>query len=161
MKALIVYDSTYGNTEKIAQAIAGVVALPDEGRFVRAGQASTADVQGVELLMVGSPTNGGRPTPAMQQFLAQLPRGSLQGVSVAAFDTRAAAVWVKIFGFAAGRIASKLRAKGGYLLVPPRGFIVKGTEGPLADGELEQAALWAKAVIAEHKFLGGLREKAA
>ncbi len=52
-----------------------------------------------------------------------------------------------VFGYAAGRIADSLKGKGGYLMVPPEGFIVEGNGGPLKQGELERAASWAKVVL--------------
>jgi len=51
MKALIVYDSTHGNTEKIAQAIGEAI----EGEVLRVGEVHPADLQGFDLLIVGSP----------------------------------------------------------------------------------------------------------
>ncbi|MDJ1422499.1 MAG: hypothetical protein M5U10_11355 [Candidatus Methanoperedens sp.] len=41
---------------------------------------------------------------------------------------------------APGRIVDSLKGKGGHLIAPPEGFIVKGNEGPLKQGELERAA---------------------
>jgi hypothetical protein len=54
---------------------------------------------------------------------------------------------VKLFGYAAKPIAYKLEKKGGSLVIPPEGFLVKASEGPLKDGELERAADWAKLII--------------
>ncbi|MBE3119047.1 MAG: flavodoxin family protein, partial [Candidatus Atribacteria bacterium] len=67
MKAMIVYDSTHGNTEKIAEAIAGGMG---RGTKVRRPQAVGAEeMRGVDLLVVGSPTLGGRPSKAIQEFM--------------------------------------------------------------------------------------------
>jgi hypothetical protein len=55
---------------------------------------------------------------------------------------------VKLFGYAAIPIANRLRKKGGELALPPEGFIVEGTEGPLRRGELERAADWARQLVA-------------
>jgi hypothetical protein len=82
----------------------------------------------------------------MQGFLNEIPKNALNGTKVAAFDTRVPAKWVRIFGFAASRIARKLRKKGGILIGDPEGFFVSGTEGPLTEGELERAAAWAKKI---------------
>ncbi len=57
----------------------------------------------------------------------------------------------RLFGYAAGRIADSLKAKGGNLAPPPEGFIVKGNEGPLKEGELERAAGWAKGILQSKK----------
>ncbi len=144
MKALIVYDSMYGNTERIAQAIGGAIA--DDVKVLRVGEVDPSDLESIDLLIVGSPTQGGRATQAMQDFLSRLPEPTLRGIRVAAFDTRFTSRWVRIFGYAAGRIARVLKEMGGNLVAPPEGFFVTGTEGPLREGELERAAGWAKGI---------------
>jgi len=145
MKALVVYDSVYGNTEEIARAIGS--AITGEVRVLRASELEPSELESVDLFIVGSPTQGGRPLPAVQELLNKVPESSLKGISVAAFDTRIAAKWVVIFGYAAGRIAKNLKKKGGNLVVTPEGFFVKGTRGPLKEGELERAAAWAEGIV--------------
>lgn len=137
MKILIVYDSTYGNTEEIARAIGE--AITGEVKVLRVGEADPSET--FDLLIVGSPTHGGRPTQAIQNFTKRVP--ALNGAPVAAFDTRLSTSLVKIFGYAAGRIGKTLEKKGGTLVKPPEAFFVKGTKGPLREGELERAASWA------------------
>ncbi|MFW6056409.1 MAG: flavodoxin family protein [Chloroflexota bacterium] len=143
MKALIVYDSVHGNTQKVAQAIGDVI--EGEVSVCRVGEATAADFKSLDLLVIGSPTHGGRPTPAIQGFVNDLP-GPVSNVKVAVFDTRMPAGWVKIFGFAANRITKALKGKGWSMDTRPEGFYVKGREGPLKDGELQRAALWARAL---------------
>ena len=146
MKALVVYDSQFGNTEAIAQAIAG--AAPRRAAWaVRVGDVKDSDLTSVDVLAVGSPTRGGRSTPAITAFLDGIPAGSLAKVRVAAFDTRMTIFIAKLFGWAADRIAAALSAKGGLPAAKPEGFIVKGREGPLADGERDRAAVWAKGFL--------------
>ena len=149
MKALVVYDSVFGNTEKVAQAMAA--ALEVEAR--RVGDVRPEQWAGLDLLVVGSPTRAFRPTPAMGAWLKSLPAGSLQGVKVAAFDTRMtqeaveSAVFflktlVNIFGYATKNISKELQRAGG-ALAAAEGFFVGGTQGPMVEGELERAAAWA------------------
>ena len=145
MKTLIVYDSVHGNTEKIARAIGD--AITGEVEVLHAGEASSPELDTFDLIIVGSPTHAGRPTPAIQDFLKKIPAPALNGINVAAFDTRLPANWVRIFGFAAGRIGESLKRKGGSLAVPPEPFFVKGTEGPLKEGELDRASEWAEEII--------------
>jgi len=142
MKALVVYDSTYGHTEKIAQAIGEATG----GEVLWAGEVDPEDLKGFDLLIVTSPTHGGRPTPEIHGLLGVSP--TLEGVMVAAFDTRTVSIWNRIFrfGYAAPRIAQSLEANGGNLLAPPQGFVVLGIHGPLKDGELGRAADWAQAI---------------
>ena len=145
MKALVVYDSVHGNTEEIAKAIGDAIA--GEVSVRRVGGVSAAELKAFDLLIVGSPTHGGRATDAIQDLLNRVPASALQGTNVAAFDTRLTTRLVRIFGYAAPRIAGKLKKKGGTLIGAPGGFFVKGTEGPLTDGELERAAGWAKEIV--------------
>ncbi|MCW4049961.1 MAG: flavodoxin family protein [Candidatus Bathyarchaeota archaeon] len=142
MKSLIVYDSVHGNTEKIARAIGE--AITGEAQVLHVEKVNPSEITTYNLLIIGSPTHGGRPTPAMREFLSKAP--ALNGATVAAFDTRIPMKWVRIFGYAAGRIANILKRKGGKLIVPPEAFFVMGTEGPLKEGEIEHAASWAKEI---------------
>ena len=144
MKALIVYDSIYGNTEKIARAIGG--AIIGEVKVLRVDEVNPSELESIVLLIVGSPTQGGRPTPAIQGFLDRV-SGPIRGINVAAFDTRLSTRWVGIFGYAVGKIADNLKGKGGILVASPEGFFVKGTKGPLKEGELERAASWTKVIL--------------
>lgn len=145
MKALIVYDSIHGNTEKIAKSIGD--AITGNVKVLRTGEVNPLELESIDLLIVDSPTHGGRPTPATKDFLRKVSGSAIKGISVAAFDTRFSTRLVKIFGYAAGKIARILKRKGGTLILSPEGFFVKGTEGPLKNGELERAAKWAKEIV--------------
>ena len=139
MKTLVVYDSLYGNTAKLAGAIG---AAAGESRVLRVGEAKPSELSSFALVVIGAPTQGGRATEAMRAFLERVP--ALDGTRVAVFDTRRRARWVKAFGYAAGRIAEKVKSLGATLVAEPEGFIVEGKKGPLAGGELERAGAWAK-----------------
>lgn len=158
MKALVVYDSVYGNTAKIAEAIGQALGAGAEVQMVRAAEARLEMLAGVKLLLVGSPTQKFTMLPATRRFLKSIPAGKLAGVKVAAFDTRMTqadvdkvkilAVFVKLFGYAAEPIGKLLQKAGGAAAIAPAGFFVLGTEGPLLDGELERAAGWAHKILA-------------
>lgn len=138
MKALVIYESTYGNTEKIARAISKAIGC----KALRAAKVNPADLKEFDLLVFGSPTHDGWFIPEIKSLLNALP--SLEGVKLAAFDTRTKQ---SILGHAAPRIAQYLESSGGNLLVPPEGFLVLGYKGPLMDGELERAAVWAQGIV--------------
>lgn len=142
MRVTVVYDSVYGNTEKVAKAIGA--AISGEVRVAKVGEVSASGLQDADLLVLGSPTLGGRPTEPMQGFLASLSEAQLKGKKAAAFDTRYAGRFVKVFGFAAEKMSESLTAKGATLVAPPQPFIVTGKKGPLKEGELERAASWAR-----------------
>lgn len=148
MKIMIIYDSVFGNTEKIAKSTEASLGT-QEAKVIRVSDVKLDQLTGFQLLAVGSPTRGFRPTKPITNFLKKIPSNGLKGVKVAAFDTRITIdekvpfilrFLSKIFGYAAKPIADRLVEKGGELILPPEGFIVKGTEGLLKEGELERAA---------------------
>jgi flavodoxin I len=154
MNILVVYDSYFGNTEKVANAIAE--AMGEGAGFVRAADASNEQLKGLDYLFVGSPTRAFKATKAVTDFLNKLPSGALSGVKVAAFDTRmdtkmvnnkVLTFMVGIFGYATKPIADRLQKKGGVLVAEPEGFIVLDSEGPMKEGELERAAAWAQKIM--------------
>ncbi len=134
---LVVYDSQFGNTKEIAEAIAQSL----NGKTVRVQDFTDKILKEVTLLIAGCPIHGRRPSKSMIAFLESLPDCSLNGIQVASFDTR-----VKFFfaGDAAGKINKKLIQLGGVSVVIPEKFFVKGKEGPLSNGELERAKKWAQ-----------------
>lgn len=157
MRSLVVYDSVFGNTKAIAQSVADALGSQEAVDLVQAPQAAPDQLAQADLLVVGSPTRGFRPTEAVAHLLKALPSHALDGVRVAAFDTRFKAdeldsagvrFIVRTGGYAAKRIASQLKRAGGTLTVPPEGFYVEDTEGPLKAGELERARNWATRLLA-------------
>lgn len=156
MKIIIVYDSVFGNTEKIAHAIRDSLASHENVRTLQVNDVRPDQLKDLDLLIVGSPTRAFKPTKEITNFLNSIPPNGLKSSKVAAFDTRLSTVdkksllfsiVAKLFGYAAERIADKLVKKGGVLIVPPEWFIVNDSEGPLKAGELEHAAEWAKSVL--------------
>jgi flavodoxin len=157
MKALVIYDSQYGNTEKIARAIGQALSAGGETAVFQAGQVTAGALEGRDLIVVGSPTQSFHATKPIDELLQGHP---LRGVRAAAFDTRfdmqevesrMLRLAVKMAGenaYAAPRIAAQLEKDGAVLVVPPEGFIVTDTEGPLREGELERAAAWAGQILA-------------
>jgi flavodoxin I len=146
MKAIVIYDSLYGNTEKIAQAIGE--GFGSEAKVIKVGEVKAEDIAPFHFMVIGSPTQGGRPTKAIQNFLNTLPAEALKEKRLAAFDTRLKGVFPKIFGYAAPRIETAVKEKGGNATAQPQGFFVTGSKGPLVEGEIERAIAWAKSVAA-------------
>ncbi len=156
MKTLIVYDSFFGNTEKIAQAIFQAFSLHDSTKICLVNDYRPEYINGIDLLIIGSPTRGFRPTPAVTVFLKGISSRGIAGLPVAAFDTRLALneinssalrFIVKSGGYAAKRMAYQLVKAGGILRVPPEGFYVSREEGPLLNEECDRAANWTQHLI--------------
>ncbi len=145
MKVVIVYDSMYGNTEKIAKSMGDTI--DNDVKVISASDIKSSDLQHIDLLVVGSPTQGGKPTQPIQDFLNRIPDSVIKGIRFSVFDTRIPAKWVKIFGFAAGKMNKALERKGGNSVKSPEGFFVEGTKGPIKDGELERANNWIRECV--------------
>ena len=149
MNALVVYDSLYGNTEIVARAIGE--AIPGEVPALRVGQVKAADLEALDLLIIGSPTHGALPTEAVQGLLERLGPPARQDARAATFDTRLTWFFLERWGgFAAPKMADTLKDKGWTLAGAPGGFFVRGLKkGPLKRGEAERAAAWASELIEE------------
>jgi flavodoxin len=156
MKILIVYDSIFGHTAQIARAIALALKEANTVRLFTVQEARGVDLLDTDLLILGSPTRGFRPTPNMAEFAEGLDTVGT-GKWAAVFDTRldldtiepAPLRWVvEAGGYAASRLAAQLTRHGFAIRGEVTGFLVSGTEGPLKKGELERAADWAASLIA-------------
>src|SRR5690348_11589100 len=148
MKTLVVYDSLFGNTERVAQAIADALRAFGQVEAVRVEPAQAEELkrqellrqnratdirleaahqvalEGVDLHIVGAPAQAFRATPTMQSFIENVSAASLSGMAVACFDTRVRGP----FGSAAKAMAKKLQKMGVSLLLPPESFFVEGTK---------------------------------
>jgi len=156
MRALIVVESSFGNTRAVADAVAAGLHQVLDVEVVDVADAPSVPESPLDLLVVGGPTHAfGMSRPETRKDAArQAGTGGGEGIGVrewlagaapttgaaAAFDTRIDKKWVP--GSAARGIAKGLRALGATLVVPPEGFRVTGTPGPLATGELERARRW-------------------
>lgn len=156
MKAIVVYESHWGNTEAVARAIAA--GIGPEAEAMTTDQASGAAVADADLIVAGAPVIAfGLPRDAMRDQIAAggekaprppdvshpLLRTWLDALPVsegwgAAFETR---IWWSPRG-ATGAIDAKLKKAGYRRAGTSERFIVDGAYGPLKDGELERARTW-------------------
>ena len=161
MRALVVFESHFGNTEGLAERIAAGLSTAMEVQTFDVTRAPTAG--DVDLLVVGAPTHAfGMSRPQTRRDVATetgfgsdraiqvglrewLATAQLRpGLAVAAFDTR-----VKVPGLpgsAARGAARMLKRRGCRLLLPSETFWVQGRSGPLRPGELDRARRWAMQV---------------
>ena len=151
---LVIYDSVFGNTAKIAEAIGEAL---EDTRVINVSEVTDADLEDLEILFVGSPTRVFRATPATMNFIKGLGPKALTDVKVAAFDTRIPIdqtdsgflkMLINLLGYADSKIAKALSKAGADLALKSDGFGVSGTEGPLIEGELERAQDWARQILA-------------
>jgi hypothetical protein len=162
MKALVVVESVFGNTRRIAEAVARGLGAQLDVALVDVTHAPET-VEDVDLLVVGGPTHVfGMTRPNTRQGATDQSGGAVAAgtvglrewlltahvgaVACAAFDTRMGKRWIP--GSAAAGAGRSLRKRGLTMLVRPETFWVVGTQGPLRDGELDRAAAWGAALAA-------------
>lgn len=155
MKIVVMYDSAYGNTAKVAQEIARTAGRYGEVVEKQASNSVANDFKDADVLFIGSPTQGGRPTELLQTVVSKYAHLLPSGAQVAPFDTRfspeAVGGWLRllmrVIGYAAPKIASSFRKNPHCVVEAPEGFIVTDREGPLLQGELDRAANWARQIL--------------
>ena len=142
MKALVVYDSKFGNTKIVAQEIAQALGGADA---LFCGDVRERELEGIDLLVIGGPTQGHGLSHDLRTFLDRLAVERVRDMRFATFDTRL--TWPRFLaGSAATQAAKHLTKKGAHMLVGPESFMVKESKGPLLDGELSRAKEWATQV---------------
>lgn len=162
MKTMVVYESMFGNTRDVAEAIADGLRVVSEIEMYEVGEAPDMIGQDVDLLIVGGPTHqfgmtrsSSRESAASQsdEPLVSSGRGVREwlstvdpgrpGLPAAAFDTTMKSPrFLKYLGSAAGSIMKQLRARGCEPAARPERFWVDGGQGPLTDGEMDRARQW-------------------
>lgn len=152
MNSVVIYASHFGNTRKIAEAIAGALHRHGEVHVFSVDEAPATFPAGTDLVLVGGPTEQHKMTEPVAEFFDRLAPSALEGIAAAAFDTRLH--WPRwLSGSAGSGITEKLRQTGARVIAPAESFFIKGIAGTggsssaeLDSGELERAAQWAATV---------------
>jgi menaquinone-dependent protoporphyrinogen IX oxidase len=171
MRAAITFESIYGNTRAVAEAVAEGLGPIGDVTVVSHHEADPGTMAAADLVVVGAPTHmhslptslsrkmaahaseedgvpldpGATESPGIRAWLSEQ---SGAGRRAVAFDTRADGR-PGLTGSAARGIAKRLRKRGFDVVVEPESFLVEDAEGPLADGELERAREWGSAIAGQ------------
>lgn len=160
MRALVVYESMFGNTQAIARAIGEGIETSMPAGVVEVGAANDRVPDDVALLVVGGPTHafsmswGSTRRDAAQhsshgvisarrgirEWLGVLPGVRVRAVA-STFDTRVSS---RVTGSAARAASRRLDRLGYPIVASPMSFRVTDFTGPLVDGELDRAREWGR-----------------
>jgi flavodoxin len=157
---LVVVESAFGNTRRIAEAIAA--GIGPAASVIDIGEAPATVPADVDLLIIGGPTHalgmsrpqtrqdaaergGTAPGHGIREWIAELTPSP--GCRAATFDTKSGSLR-RLAGSAANRAARVLRRNGFTLAARPMSFYVADLEGPLLDGETERATDWGRNLAA-------------
>jgi flavodoxin len=161
MKALVVYESMFGNTEEIARAIADGLGESLDVQLAEVSDAPREPDSEVALVVAGGPTHvfsmsrtntradainrgakEGEREYGLREWLASLPSGK-HAAKIATFDTK-----IESMRFApgsAGKGAAKTARRHGYdSAAQAESFYVREVDGPLVEGEVDRARAWAR-----------------
>jgi flavodoxin len=137
IQVIIVYDSKFGNTKLVAEAILeGINEVGGmEAALKRSEQTDPAELLVYDLILIGSPNHYGGPTKEMKEFIDRLENIGLVEKPVAVFDTYLGAGF---FEKAVKRMEKRLDEKvpGLKLIVPGLSIRVEKSRGPIVEGEL-------------------------
>lgn len=179
MRAAVVYESMFGDTRQIAEAIGDGLGLNFEVTVVPVNQVATVQLGGIDLLVVGGPTHvrgmsrprtregaveqavqldsgitlePGTAGPGLREWLGSLPDAPQPA---AAFDTRVQ-MSPLLTGRAAPKVARMLQRSGRRLIAEPESFLVTTKQPSLVAGERERARSWGESLaVAGAQFLAG------
>ena len=132
MKAIVIYDTQFGNTERIAKELTS--GMSDQGISVDCFKVDTVHIDALteyDLLAIGGPTHGFGMSGPMKTFMKKLEQVDLRGTKAFAFDTKNRS---RFWGSAAKGIEKRMKKLGMNIVMPCASGIVKGLKGPLQDG---------------------------
>jgi hypothetical protein len=167
LRALVAYESMFGNTERVARAVAAGLRLEGiDATVVNVSHSEPVDLVGIDLLVVGAPTHGfslSRPVTrhdavrqggrkeaeqiGLREWLGTLGESD-RHLLVATFDTRVTKVRY-LPASASRRAARELAEQGHRMVSAPMGFLVQDVAGPLESREIDRAIAWSRRVAAE------------
>ena len=146
MKGLVVYDTSYGNTQKIAEAIAQTLKAATIEVDIADVHHAKPDAASYDFLVLGSPTKLGTMSFATKRFIGKIKK-EWAGKPFAAFDTENPENMTNPQWSAAEKIAVQLKEKGLRQLMSTLKAAVEGKKGPLLEGEMGKTEGYAKEFI--------------
>jgi flavodoxin I len=130
-KAIVIYHTLFGNTEKIAKALAS--GMDEQGIDVNCVKVEDAQIDKLieyDLVAIGGPTHGFGMSSPIRAFIKKLKQVNLHNKKAFAFDTKRG---YRLAGSAAKGIEKKLKKNGLDIVKPYASAIVKDLKGPLED----------------------------
>jgi hypothetical protein len=177
MRAVVVFESMFGDTRQVAEAIGEGLGLKFEVTVVPVNRVATDQLGGIDLLVVGGPTHvRGMSRPKTRESAVDQASQPASGMTLepgvagpglrewfgtltdaphhaAAFDTRVQ-MSPLVTGRAAPKIARSLQRSGCHLIAEPESFLVTTKQPALVAGERERARAWGETLaVAGAQFL--------
>jgi flavodoxin len=155
MKMVIVYFSKFGNTRRVAEAMGETLGQAGEVRVVGIDELAGVAREGVDLVVVGTPTHAFTVPQEVGRVLKAQRADLLAGTSVAAFDTTVRR-WPFRHLRASPKLLRHLRRLGGTPVAEPETFFVALRGAPeangadlLEEGQIDRARQWAAKLLGQ------------
>ena len=150
-KVIITYESKYGNTKLVAEAIAEGVKESSgvEAEFSEIKEVDLGKLVDYDAILVGSPNHMGRATRGIKNFIDKLGKLNLEGKLAAVFDTYMGGDFEK----AVKKMEKQLGEKVSGLKIPVPGLSIRvdGMKGPVTEGELPKCREFGAKIAAQLK----------
>lgn len=147
VKAILLYESKYGNTKRVAETIAEELQRVGgmEATLTALKEVDVDDLVNYDVILLGGPTHFGGPIRSVRKFIDALGKRNVNGKSVAVFDTYLGEDFEK----GVRKMENQIRAKapGLKLLAPGLSIRVEGMKGPIVEGELVKCKDFVKQLV--------------
>ena len=157
MKGIVIYDTSHGNTKKIAETITETLKVSDiDIDLFDVKEVKKLNTNDYNFIVLGSPTKFGTMSFAIKFFLGKVKSEEWMNKPFASFDTEnpenveQSRIENKEWS-AAEKIAAKLKEKKMKQLLPVLKALVLGQKGPLVEGEIDRAKNYAKELATKLK----------
>ena len=138
-KAIVVYESKYGNTKIVAEMIVkGINQVTGmEAVLTEVNDVDLTKINESDVILVGPPNHLGKSTIGIKKFIDKLGKLNLENKRGAVFDTYIGS-WTQDFEKVVKKMEKQISEKvlGMTLMAPGLSIKVDGTKGPITDGEL-------------------------
>ncbi len=152
VKVIVVYESKYGNTKRVAEIIIEGIREVQEGETAL-NQVKDVDLDKIaeyDVILIGSPNHYGGPTKGISEFIDKLEKLDLKGMHFAVFDTH---LGKGFFGKAARKMEKRINEKvpGLKRIGPILSIAVQGSKGPIIEGELSKCKEFGKRIATQFR----------
>lgn len=147
MNVLIVYETKFGNTKQAAETVAEGIKEVEQIKteVINVNEVDYGRVRDFDAIIIGSPTWGGNCTDTIKNFVNELAGLSLSGKSYAVFDTNSGIPLLSKAVKKTEKLISK-KLPSFKKILPGLPVRVKGTKGPIVEGELPKCQNFGKEI---------------
>jgi len=151
VKVIVVYESKYGNTKRVAETIMEGIREVQGAETVlnELKEVDLSNIPEYDVILIGSPNHYGGPTKSVSEFIDKLEKLNLDGRHFAVFDTY---LGRGFFEKAGKKMEKRINEKvpGLKQIAPRLSIAVQGSKGPIMEGELPKCKEFGKKIATQN-----------